>query len=147
MQAILYKTTSPKNAINKVLTDEKTLEIHLKDYVSILTPEIDIVNFNGAFLYNYMYIPDFSRYYFIEGITILSRNVIRLTCKVDVLETWKTDILASTCHIIKESNANMYGADIAESEERTHETQEVTGLFALQEDFILTVSRGGIYAS
>lgn len=145
MQAFLYKTTSPKNAINKVLSEQRELNIVLKDDIDILNPFFTMHVFNGLFVYNYVFIPAFSRYYFIENITLLTANIAKIDLKVDVLESWKTDILAGICHITKENNANMYGAEIATSEERLQEVIEHEAIFELQDDFILTVSRGEQY--
>lgn len=145
MQAFLYKTTSPKNAINKVLSEQRELNIVLKDDIDILEPYFTMHVFSGLFVYNYVFIPAFSRYYFIENITLLTANVAKIDLKVDVLESWKTDILAAICHITKESNADMYGAEIATSEERLQEVIEHDAIFELQDDFILTVSRGEQY--
>lgn len=145
MECKLYKTTSPKNAINKVLTNEITKELNLKDEVDILNPTFNLLIFDGIFNYNYAYVPSFNRYYFINGITILTRTIAQLDLKVDVLESWKEDILQANCHITKENNANMYGAEIAKSTQKSSEILTHAPIFALQEDFILTVTRGGIY--
>lgn len=145
MRAVLYKTTSPKNAINKVLVESKEVNIKLKDYVSILNPTLDLMNFNGVFLYNYIYIPTFSRFYFINEITVLTSSVVRIACSVDVLETWKIDILNSIGHMIKRTGGNMNGAIIEKTGEVEHDIIVLNSPFTLQDYFIVTTTRGSEY--
>ncbi len=139
----LYKTTSPKNSINKVLTDEITKELNLKDEVDILNPTFNLLIFDGIFNYNYAYVPSFHRYYFINGTTILTRTIAQLELKVDVLESWKQDILQATAHITKKSNANLYGAEIEKISKTDNEIIELDTPFSLKNYFVLTVSKGG----
>lgn len=143
MECKLYKTISPKNAINKVLTNEITKELNLKDEVDILNPTFNLLIFDGIFNYNYAYVPSFNRYYFINGITILTRTIAQLNLKVDVLESWKEDILHATAHITKKSNSNLYGAEIEKISMTDNETIELSSPFSLQDYFILTISKGG----
>lgn len=141
-----YKTTSPKNAINKVLTDEVEKDLFLKDDVNILRPDFNITIFDGIFTYNYAYVPDFSRYYFIDDIVILTVKIVQVRLKVDVLETWKSDILTANCHITKDNNSNMYGASIATSQKRTSEVLTHSPIFELQDYFIMSATRGELYS-
>lgn len=43
--------------------------------------------------YNYCYIPDFDRYYFISNITSVRTNLWRIDCSVDVLMSYQAEIL------------------------------------------------------
>lgn len=63
------------------------------------------------FEYNYMYISEFNRYYFIDDITNVSANRWIITASVDVLFSFLSDILATTAIIDKsenENNSNLY---------------------------------------
>ena len=96
MELILYKTNSERNVINKELTDSVSLDIKLKRDELIESPNISCNRFTGIEDYNYAYIPNFERYYFIVDIEMLNKRIVRLRLHTDVLETYKTDILNST---------------------------------------------------
>lgn len=121
MEFKLYNTTSPHNSLGKNLTDEMSLNGTLKDYNSISSPILTF-NFNSLPHYNYCYIPIFKRYYFITDITIKRMGVIELSLTVDVLESFKDDILNSRGVITKSKDFNPYVNDDYESEVR----QEIT---------------------
>lgn len=61
---------------------------------------------SGLFECNYVQIPKFNRYYYINNITFEAANTIRLDLKCDVLMSFKSDILESTQFV--ERNANKY---------------------------------------
>lgn len=96
MELILYKTNSDRNVINKELIDPKSLDIKLKRDELVESPNISCNRFEGIENYNYAYIPNFERYYFIVDVEILNKRISRLRLHTDVLETYKTDILNST---------------------------------------------------
>lgn len=96
MELILYKTSNDRNVINKELTDPKSLDIKLKRDELIESPNISCNRFKGIDEYNYAYIPNFERYYFIVDVEVLNKRIVRLRLHTDVLETYKTDILNST---------------------------------------------------
>lgn len=96
MDIIFYNNISDPNTINKVLTEVTTLSGELKTSCDIISPNITISN-HGMMNANYCYIPEFGRYYFIVKQTILTNNVIEIDLNVDVLESFKTQILALSC--------------------------------------------------
>lgn len=96
MELILYKTNSDKNVINKELTDPTSLDIKLKRDELVESPRISCNRFEGIEDYNYAYIPNFERYYFIVDVEVLNKKIVRLRLNTDVLETYKNDILNST---------------------------------------------------
>ena len=96
MTAILYNNTSDNREINKNLTELSTINITLYLDTNVATPVFKVKNFiNNA---NYMYVPDLHRYYYINNYT-LSNQCVYLHCSVDVLVTYKTEILNSECLI------------------------------------------------
>lgn len=60
----------------------------------VKAPVLD-VEFDSAPRYNYAHIPEFSRYYYINNIEWLGGNVWRLFLAVDVLMSFKSQILAT----------------------------------------------------
>ena len=88
-----YKTVSNENQIQKVLTDSKTYTGTFKTDLDILNPKIIISDSDYLILgYNYCYITELKRYYFVKNITILSNNRFLIDCKIDVLKTYSTEL-------------------------------------------------------
>lgn len=107
MDIILCRNNSEPNKINKVLSDQYTLSGTLKEQTSITSPAIMIESGNPV-NFNYAYIPDFNRYYFISDIINVSNNLWRINLKVDVLESFKNDILSSSAIL---SDSEVTGSD------------------------------------
>ena len=103
MNITFYKNSSEKNKIGKSLSSELTLSGNLRDECSITSPSI-LVEATSLVDYNYCYIPEFKRYYFISDITSVRNNLWRVSLKCDVLESFKSDILNSSCIVNKQQN-------------------------------------------
>ena len=107
MKLILYKTTDPRNKLNKTLTAGKEILINLKRDEPKENPRIKISNTNLTDNYNYAYIEVFDRYYFINSITKLNFSLSELEFETDLLSTYKDIVLASTgliSHAIQEGD-------------------------------------------
>lgn len=84
----LYKNSSDPKAVNKTLTDEIALNSAVaRDPVDVINPVIEYDGSNDTIAgYNYAYIEDYNRYYFLEPQNdSYSLNTLRLRC--DVLMT------------------------------------------------------------
>lgn len=75
-----------------------TVQAVLKDNTSIIRPELEVVE--NATAYNYCYIPDFSRYYFVLDV-IWEKGIWRMVLSEDVLATYKTVIGDTTAYILR----------------------------------------------
>lgn len=107
----LYKTPSEVNKVNKVLNDELELTGELRESSSVITPIIKIED-DDLTDYNYAYIPEFGRYYFITNITSIRNNLWEVAMRVDVLMTYADEIKANTAVIARNSNLyNLYYQD------------------------------------
>lgn len=92
----VYKTTSKKYKIGKVLTDEKTLTGVWQEQTSILKPQFRIKHDDDILVtYTYAYIEKFNRYYFIVDSKPEDGVYDRIYLEVDPLESQKTAILNS----------------------------------------------------
>lgn len=92
MDIILYSTASEKERVIKTLSNALTLVGTLRNESSIINPSFIIEHSNPS-TYNYCYISDFGRYYFINNITVVRNNLWRIDCNVDVLMSFSTEIL------------------------------------------------------
>lgn len=102
-EIILYKTDSRNNVLAKGLTNELKLNGTLRENTVITAPVIT-VEISGAFDYNYAYIADFGRYYFISKIEIQRDKLFRLELRVDVLMSNSTSILGSNATVLYSQN-------------------------------------------
>lgn len=93
---VLYKTLDPSTAITRTGT--------LRRGTSIITPSIDVQTDLATFKsYNYCYIPDFHRYYYIMDRVSVSSSLIRLTMNCDTLRSYNYRIDKSQCYIERAS--------------------------------------------
>ena len=92
MDIILYTTGSEKNEIRKSLQNNLTLSGALRNQSSVVSPSFTIEHVNPT-QYNYCFIPEFNRYYFITDIVSIRTNIWRIDCVVDVLMSYQAQIL------------------------------------------------------
>lgn len=117
MTISFYKTLSKPNEINKVLQNSFTITGNFKTDTDIIKPIIKVLNttdFN-IFNYNYCYISELKRYYFIEDITILADKLFFISLSLDVLYTYKNAILSSV------GNISRYSQNVQSSKKDTIE--------------------------
>lgn len=106
----LYINSSENNRVNKVLSGKFELTGTLRGETNVINPEILIEHANPTG-YNYAYIPEFNRYYFINEFTSVRNGLWRVRLAVDVLETYKTQIKQMPAIIDKQQNkgnSNLY---------------------------------------
>lgn len=93
MDITLYVNSSERQEINKSLSNDTVLTGILRGESSVISPTFTIEHANPSG-FNYCYIPDFGRYYFITNITSVRNSIWRIDCSVDVLMSFKDAILA-----------------------------------------------------
>lgn len=107
MKIHLNFTDSPSNSINKTLSKAKTFDVTLREATELLSPNILVKGILTDFVhYNYAYIPDFARYYFINNIATVSHELVNLSLTVDVLMTYRTQIKNLTAIVERSENFN-----------------------------------------
>lgn len=119
MTITFYKTVSNENQIQKVLTDSKTYTGTFKTDLDILNPKIIISDVSYSILdFNYCFIQELNRYYFVKNITILSNNRFLIDCKIDVLKTYSTELQNCNGRIIEcENNFNTLNCETDKNED------------------------------
>ena len=97
MTAILYNNVSDNREINKNITEITSIDLTLYLDTNVLNPVFKVKTFNNNG--NYLYVPTLNRYYYINNYT-LSNQCVYLHCSVDVLMSFKNQILNNT-YLIK----------------------------------------------
>lgn len=113
MQLTLMYNSSERNVVGKTITSLFTVVATIKGDTSIIRPTF-ILQYDSDYLsnVNYLYCPETHRYYYVDNINVLTGQRIELECSVDVLQSFKTEILQQTAIINKqESTANLYFND------------------------------------
>ena len=82
---------SDERQIFKTLVDGVTLEGTLRDASSIISPTIMFTS-EEVMRYNYCYIPEWQRYYFVKDIQSYRNNLYVVYLECDVLMSFKNDI-------------------------------------------------------
>lgn len=144
----LYNTTSENNKIDKVLNNEYTTNIVIKDDTNILTPTIQLnITYNKIIDKNYCYIPLFNRYYFITSLINVSNSIFELHLKCDVLMSHKDEILNLSC-VINRSTSN-YNSYFVDNELSCYNNPRIQtkvfpnkDIFNMGRSYLLTVSGG-----
>lgn len=107
MKIHLYKTTSANNVVTKELTDEFVLEGALRDgEFTILRPTITVQR--NVSEYNFAWVPDFKRYYFIDNVRVLREKLFAIYMRVDVLMTYGAQIRLLTGETDEMEGGNPY---------------------------------------
>lgn len=113
----LYHNKSERIKIGKTLdavniSSTNVITGTLRAGCSVTDPEITLTGVPDTFFRNspdYVYIDEFARYYFVNGITCVQEGVATLSLHVDVLESFKTDILNTTAVVARqEEQYNVY---------------------------------------
>ncbi len=113
----LYKMLDDNNTIGKTLTDGVDFNIVFKDNANVGNPRIKLRTDKPIHDYNYCYIPNFNRYYFITDTDIKNNSLFDIGLRVDVLESFKDDILDSEGVISRAVDGNKYYG-VSESENK-----------------------------
>ena len=105
-----YTNQSEKNRLDKTLVSAFDLNGELKEDCSIIDPVIKIVSdVSSMASVNYMYIPSFSRYYFINNVISINNEICEVHAHVDVLSTYKDEIRAQRAIVSRqEKKWNLY---------------------------------------
>lgn len=96
---------------NPTWPDGFTLTGNLREDCDVVDPVIEIETESNISNFNYAYIPDFGRYYFMRPENT-GAKFWRLNMHTDVLNSWPTQLKACECIVaINENRFNMYLPD------------------------------------
>lgn len=105
---ILGKNNSPSHQIKKNVELVATLTGSFRGEIDIINPVVR-VEYSDPITFNYVYISDFARYYFVEDVNIVRKGVLDIRLRVDVLDSFFNEILANKAILDKQEKLyNLY---------------------------------------
>ena len=144
MTVIFYKYDSIKNKINKTLSNGLTInDVVIQNDFDITDFELLIKNNNFNSEYNYCYIQDLGRYYFIESVEKMNGTIYKIRVLVDVLKSYAAQIENINAIITKSENPDNNFVNCEVSENYTNEVINLTDNFNHSGNLILVTSLGG----
>lgn len=114
-----YNTSSDPRMINKTLTLVSSLDCDLLDSTDITRPVILTDNPAALHSVNYMYIANFSRYYFVKT-EIVNGSICKITGDCDVLMSFKSGVLATKVLLDRTANDNYNNLYLADEKIRKY---------------------------
>lgn len=91
MDITFYINNSEKNKISKNLTNNTHISGTLRNETGVMNPVILIHSVNPT-KFNYVYIPEFNRYYFITDMVSIRTDIWQIKLHVDVLMSFKNSL-------------------------------------------------------
>lgn len=144
MTVIFYKYDGIKNKINKTLSNGLTINnVVMQNDFDITDFELLIKDGNFNSEYNYCYIQDLGRYYFIESIERMNGTIYKIRVSVDVLKSFSSQIENINAIIIKSENPDNNFVNCEVSENYTSEVIPLNDNFNHNGNLILVTSLGG----
>ena len=113
MKLEFFHTDDSSNTINKTLTKISEKDVTLKASTDILAPRMVFLAKDFTSKINYMKMLD--KYYFVDLQFIRNNSLVIVNSSIDVLETYKDNILNSQADIIKKSKpSNIKQTDVSQ---------------------------------
>ena len=134
MEISFYNNVSEKEKIGKTLKNKTTLTGFLKQSTSVINPVITIEIENPS-QFNYCHIPVFHRYYFINDMINVKNNLWEIHMKVDVLESFKTQIKANKAIIEKSEQSASSNEYFNDGSTFYHDSREYNEIAMFQRGF------------
>ena len=119
---VQFYTHKKRNNSLKLPTDGVTIACALKDNCSVTSPVLELKH-EGYPAYNYAYLPDFARYYYVND-WVYYRGVWSCTLSVDVLTSWRSNILGTTAFV--EYSTSNYSMDYTDNRVMPTQEKEIT---------------------
>ena len=102
MEVQFFYNVSDPRCINKSLIEGETFEGQMRDQVNIMNPVV-MFDSDEILKYNYAYIPEFQRYYSVDTINVYRTKLYEVSLTVDVLMSFRRDILDCVAVVDKQS--------------------------------------------
>lgn len=102
----LYNYAGKPNTLQKTLGEYKEVSGYHYDRVSTMSCEVELQDIDSS--YNYAYSVDLNKYFFVKSQRIEQTNITRLYLTIDVLMTYKDEILSWKVNVIESNTANTF---------------------------------------
>lgn len=105
---VFYNNTAAGNVLDKTsyLNELRTVNGLMYDTFNLINTTLLVRYFNNNS--NYCYIRELNKYFFIENVEIVDNTKVKLTLKLDVLQTFKEEIKELYVTISERETANGY---------------------------------------
>lgn len=104
---ILYRQNSANNVVTKSLTLKAIIQGKFNIPVGLKNINLDLegtlIDFDP---FNYVYIPHFERYYYVNSVQLVTDKIIRYVLGEDVLMSWSTLIKTQSAFITRQASAS-----------------------------------------
>lgn len=142
MELVLYKTTDENSKLEKTLSEEISLVGALRDASSIVAPSILIQS--NPIGYNYAYVPQFGRYYYIKNITAYRKGAYIVDLKCDVLMSFKDEIKQLSGVVSRLTSGSPYAdRDVLCSVKETHRRIDFPETPFTKDGSYILIAKGG----
>lgn len=148
--------SDPRNKIKKSPKWEYELTGTLRDSCDVSNPSVDLrigdsvsIKIPTLTKCNYMYIPNFNRYYYITNIRIVRNTIATVSGHVDVLKSFQSEILDNSVLVKRSAQKGTYTKMLDDGCFKVYNnphivTKKFSGSqFSKTPDFVLAVSGGG----
>ena len=110
MNITFYKNLSEPERMTKNIVNPRTVSGSLRDSSNVINPQFLIEGTPADFPngYNYAYIQEFERYYFVGDPVSIRNNIVMLPLSVDVLMSFKNEILSNIAIVDKQTASGNY---------------------------------------
>ena len=124
VRVTFYKNKSPKNTINKNISQIVNMDVEFKDKIdlnklTLIGTFTSIIN-NDT---NYVYMTTFNKYFFITDKKILRNGIFEIECEIDLLMTYKDQIKA--CTGIVKRQQNEYNLDLNDGSLKVYQNPHI----------------------
>ena len=140
MQLILYNVKDAHNVIGKTLNEVSRVNITMKKTEDIEKPTLVLTD--QGLTFNYAEIPFFKRYYFVDEYKRGTNGLIPVDLSVDVLETYKDDILNSQATITTKTGLGYQDSSVDVDARKTITTQKSDTVLSDETSIVLSTIGG-----
>lgn len=121
----LGMTGDPLHKLTKTITwpEGASLTGNLKDTCDVIDPVIEVESDTNISGYNYAYIPEFGRYYYIKSIEVTGAKLWRISMHVDVLQTYGAALL--DCQVIAANSYNRFNMYLPDANYKCYQNDHV----------------------
>lgn len=146
IQIDFYHNSSDNYVVDKSISLQGSIQCTLKDDTSVEDPVILLTTSANISSYNYMWIPAFGRYYFINDVVSVHNNLWEVSAHVDVLMTYKSGIRSCTATCKRQEN--LYNKYLDDPEFKTYNNADIvtkpfsSGALNKNMQYVLVVAGG-----